>query len=230
MIPLKKTGDAPSPLSSKIGFLPEVCLIYGLTIAFLGASFIGAQAIGLPFASLARDTTAVLNGHPFVGMISNLGVLLFAMATGISLFCYAFLAIATSPRQAQFFLATGLFTGMLMIDDLFLLHENIFPLMLNISESLVFLFYIVCFCLYCFTFRKHLLNRYSYFFLLAAVFFAVAMTADKIPFLRLVLAQEAGDLLEDGAKMLGIVSWAAFVFRTGLQAVGVAKEQRQPLG
>lgn len=164
---------------------------------------------------LMRDPSATMEVPFYTGLVSNLGILLWSATAAICLFSsLAMRRSANHPEKTSFFLVIGLLTLALTLDDLFLLHERVFPDYLNISEKLVYIAYGLT-SLVCWLKFKQLILKTDFFLLLFAVgFFGFSIVVD-----RLLPFSESAILIEDGAKLLGIVSWLTYFTRTCLQAL-----------
>ncbi|QPC82007.1 hypothetical protein G4Y79_20305 [Phototrophicus methaneseepsis] len=192
----------------------------------------------VPVSMLINDTTYE-GGVPFyTGFISNLGILIWMSAAAICYFTYLLLRSYPDHPARQFLLASSLLSFYLTVDDLFLLHDDVFLNYVGVSEPVVFTLYIVLVGIYFLSFR-HLLRRSEYvLMLLAAIFFFISLAVDNLhellPGVYTALGDATGNpivvvdgvqkaatgtmsniryLLEDGAKFLGIVAWSLFFVR-----------------
>jgi hypothetical protein len=168
----------------------------------------------IPVEYLTRDPLAVAKAPFYWGAISNLGILVWCGAVVISWFSFKILQnIKIHNEFTHFFLFSGGITSILLLDDLFLLHEQVFPYNLNIPEKLVFLGYGILISLYLVKFRKTILKTEFILLVFAFGFFGLSVFVDLL---------QVGDwfgsdneyLLEDGAKLLGMVSWLTYFGRT----------------
>ena len=95
----------------------------------------------VPIKLLLRDANAEAHDPTlgllfFQGAFSNVGILLWWTAAIVSAFTYFLLRIvlrtrATTRLSKTFLLYMALFTGVLVLDDLFMLHEEVFPVRLG---------------------------------------------------------------------------------------------------
>lgn len=107
----------------------------------------------------------------------------------------------------KFILFGGLLSFILLIDDLFMLHEKVYPYHLGIDQNLVFLSYGFIFITYLVSFRKSIRKTNHNYLSFAAFFFAVTILIDILPLNHLLPMYY---LCEDGPKFLGIVSWFGY--------------------
>jgi hypothetical protein len=162
----------------------------------------------IPISKFTRDQAIVLNGTPFHGFLSNIGVLFWSWTSAIALFCYVLLKKnGDKSALAQFVLTGGILSSILLLDDFFMLHDWIFPKFFGANEKIIFLFYAVYLLRYLVKFKQVILAR-EYSLLLAAVFFfAFSLIVDTLPYSVLGIWHH---LFEDGTKFLGIVSWFGY--------------------
>ena len=99
----------------------------------------------VPFDMLLRDTNAEVydpQGHVmfYRGALSNIGILLWWTSTSICAFAAFLLRTATADLSRKrlgtaFLVYLSVFTGLLALDDLFMLHEEVLPVRLGVSEA-----------------------------------------------------------------------------------------------
>lgn len=182
-------------------YLPAVLLL--LAVAF------AAWTTGIPVSRFLLDPAILSGTHPLLGVLSNVGVLLWAATAAICGFTATLLYRCGGEReQIAYLLAIGMLTACLLIDDLFLLHEWFFPVVLGVQQPIVLAAYGVLFAALVLRFAVVILRYDPTLLVLAAAFFSVSLATDLLPagwFQTWNLLY----LLEDGAKWLGIVSWSS---------------------
>lgn len=168
----------------------------------------------IPIANLTRDPLAIVESPFYFGLVSNLSILLWCSCAAICfLVALAIPQSKISKKFRLFLLFSGLITSLLLLDDLFLLHEEAFPNYVHIPEKIVFLVYAILLFLYILKFRKVILKTKFFTLILAFVFFGFSMLLDKgiTTIIPQIWLQDGGSyLLEDGAKLLGILSWLVY--------------------
>ena len=195
-------------------YLPALLIL--LLLALI--SFYGEIPVGV----FTRDAASVKNFHPFLGLLSNLGVLLWCAAATIC-FLTGFIH-GSGPRRewAWFLLASGFLTLILLFDDLFLFHELLAPRYFSLDEKVIYAVYGLITLTYLLSFRR-LIYRTSLTLLgLAFFFFAVSIAIDELLQHRV---EQLGDwiyLLEDGPKFLGITSWCGYFIHLSLHTLTVS--------
>jgi cellulose synthase/poly-beta-1,6-N-acetylglucosamine synthase-like glycosyltransferase len=160
---------------------------------------------GTDYGNLTRDPVVVAEVPIWTGFISQIGILLWAAAATVCLFCSTVLTgTPESSRNRLFFLASGALTLLLGLDDAFLLHEEVFP-RLGVSEHAVYATYVGAVMFYLVAFRSLIMDSEFLLLGIALLGFALSVLSDLIagPF-----------LFEDGVKLLGIVTWLMYFSRT----------------
>ena len=169
---------------------------------------------GIPIGRLTRDPTSIVGSPLYTGFLSQIGIFFWSASAAICLFSAKVLSRHPDSLKIKCFLfVSGLLTLVLGLDDVFLLHEKFFPY-LGVPEKAVFVIYAVFVLFYLVRFYSIILKTEYILLGMALVFFGVSVTID--------LFQPYGIdryLFEDGAKLVGIVSWLAYFFRVGAFAV-----------
>lgn len=205
-------------------FLPPgatvLLVCWGLPAVALAAAVLGSHLTDRPISEFTRDIAAVAHLPPWIGMISNIGVLLWCASATVPL-AVALLGLHQGRRgpAIRFLLMLGLLSSALMLDDLFMLHEFVLPRFFNASERVLFAVYGVLLFLIVVRFRRLYPDTSAFFLLTALVCFALSLSIDFLP--------EASPwhsyLLEDGFKLLGTANWLAFSLQASLPLVILAE-------
>lgn len=152
------------------------------------------------------------------GAVSNLGILLWWAAASV----YAFVAylyrlrfgMPTSSLTHVFLIYMAALTGLLTLDDMSMIHEELLPIRLGVPEVSMYVLYGVL-VVGLTMFVRVLLDTDFLVLGLAFGFFALSMLTDMGFFHAFVsLPIGAFLLFEDLMKMLGIVCWLVFSLRT----------------
>ena len=153
--------------------------------------------------SLVLRDLAQTCGYPIgVGMISNIGILLWGAATSICLFTTFSQNI--NSDSSKLLLLGGLFSGLLCIDDFFLLHDRyIGPDFLNLTYLAISIFLLVRF--------RRLLKKIGLFNLIISILFlGLSIFFDGVIQQIFNQSYEITQLIEEGFKFLGIACWLNF--------------------
>ena len=190
----------------------KYAIVRAILIYFVGIICLALIAFQ-PFVEipvLTRDPLAITDGEFYFGLLSNIGIMFWCAAAIICLFTY-FLLRAVNPGLSQhFFLYAGLLTLFLLVDDLFMVHESVFPLYLRINEKVVMAMYLL--------FMGFLLVRYRYKILSTP--YLVLMSSLGFLGLSMIVDTALSNLpnyqylLEDGLKFLGIMGWLYYFTQT----------------
>ena len=181
-------------------------------VCFLGFSlffiiiFVG-HYFNVPVEKLTRDPAAVNNYHPFIGIISNIGILIWCSSASICLF-FAFFIKRENIEYYQFLLNAGILTSLLLLDDLFMFHDYIFPESLGISEKSIYVIYMLYILIFLLKFNGLILKSNYILFITGLFFFASSIAIDQ-----LIQPIKITYFFEDGCKFLGIAAWASYFIR-----------------
>ncbi len=102
----------------------------GFLLSLGGAGFtvLVAELTGNPIWKLAKDPAYVMRFPSYIGLLSNWSVMLWTTAAAICLFGAVILKQnAVSSDTVVFIAVSGLLNLVLAVDDLFLLHDWVFP-------------------------------------------------------------------------------------------------------
>jgi hypothetical protein len=177
--------------------------------ALLGVTYGVHRLTGAPLAALTRDPTRVLGGLPWIGLMSNLGVLIWASAAAICCFGAAVLSErGAERRRIEFLWVSGVLTAVLVLDDLLQLHEGVVPRITGWPESAIVSVYPILFLAYLARYAATILAAEWLLLLASAALLAASIGIDA------VFTGERRAFVEDGSKLAGIVLWLAFYART----------------
>lgn len=182
------------------------------------------HAIGLPFlvfiaiasalgwSDLYRwtaDAQTLTLARPWDGAISHLGMIAWSSASAIGIFVALTRWRQADPELTRLLLVGGLVTAVLLVDDLFMVHDELLPEEFGIPEllatggvALVPLAYVV-------VFRRPILRRTPWQVLAIAVAYLAVMGA--VDAVEHDIAIPAHHLWEEGAKFLGLLHWCGYM-------------------
>lgn len=183
------------------------------TLGLLIAIFISINT-EIPLDNFTQDPNAQFEAPFYIGFFSNLGIMLWSAAFTICFYGAWRTNGKSDKRGQQFLIFSGLITMLMTLDDLFQLHELVFPQYLSISENMVYLTYLNIYMIYFIRFRRQLLN--SDFIVLGISFFLLGLSTiiDILP-----LPIEKDTFLEDAIKLLGAITWLIYFVRTADEVV-----------
>jgi hypothetical protein len=193
-----------------VTFIPSISILVAMVVVRV--------LFKISMAAMTRDVTAIANIHPFSGILSNLGILLWCAAASICAFG-AMILRNVKPRDTFWFLlSSALLSAYLLFDDFFLFHEDLASRYLGLDENVVFVALGIAVSAYLIAFRRVILRTTFGVLLLALGFLATSVVIDAI--LDPLWLWRLGDweyFFEDGAKWLGIASWCSYYVNTSHQ-------------
>ena len=195
--------------------LPTLLISGAIALGGAAITILTANLTGNPIWRLAKDPAQVVGYEPYIGMLSHFAVLLWFASAVICLFTEIILRKSGAElRPRLFFLASGILSLTLALDDLFLFHDVILVKTLGIRESFFYLIYLVTIILYVLVFLRDIHKKeYILFWISFLLLFYSRGFRFLLPFLREY--ETPGDML----KFFGIVFWLAFFYRATSQEI-----------
>jgi len=189
---------------------PFLAVTYAvILLGLLIPIYIMGTQLDIPMAKFTRDPAAIFRFHPFTGVLSHLGILVWCATSAICFFTSVLLAKKGNILFGKFLLVSGLVTSFLLLDDLFMFHEFVFPKLLHIPQKAVYVGYLVLMFMFFMTFKSIIIQTEYTLLFAACLFFGLSIICDVF------LPQRGIEyLVEDGFKIIGIVTWAIFFART----------------
>lgn len=189
-------------------------LVTAVSAVLIGMALLIHFRMGVPFGDLTRDPVSIGELPVYAGFLSQAGIFFWAAAATVCFFAFRVLVQRRDRHPFTWFLFfAGALSLLLGLDDAFLLHERVFP-RLGVPQKFVHAGYASCVLLYLLAFRRVILDTEYVLLALALVGFAVSLSLD--------FASVGGVtpfLIEDGAKLIGIVSWQVYFFHVAAAAV-----------
>ncbi|MDJ1171653.1 hypothetical protein PMG71_19660 [Roseofilum sp. BLCC_M154] len=171
-------------------------------------SFVFTKIVGVDAYTVVGDPASVAEIPGYIGFFSNVGNLFWCAAVTVCFFsAFCLKKIKGCLQKSSFFLFFGLLSMILLLDDMFQLHElsDIFP---RFVEFLIFSAYGLAFISCVYSFRKIVLSSDYLLFLVLAFAFLVASGLYEFTSETLY----GKHWVEEGFKFLGIISWFAYFF------------------
>jgi hypothetical protein len=157
---------------------------------------VASWILGEPPAVFTREPQAVVKAPFYIGSFSNLGGLVWFSAAAIMSF-----AVSLKPSNRAALLLAALVTWAMGVDDIFMLHDKIYP-RLYLNETLVYLLYFGTIGFIFLRYRRQLARSTLVGIALTIGFWVLSAFLDYY-------FNHIGQLAEDGSKFIGIVIWAA---------------------
>jgi hypothetical protein len=215
-------------LFTQLGKLWKVLLfLYGsILLFFVVLNVISRSSDHITLSYFTRDVSAIGDLPFYAGLVSQLGGLLWSAALTICIFTFILLKRLgpDTERSRRFLLQAVILTGTLLLDDIFLFHEDIGPDYLHLSERVIVLSYLILTVLFLFiNFREILSSEYLLLGLALAMFglsiFLDAADLDDYDRYGLFFSEQFQIFLEDGFKFVGIATWLAYFLRYSVQRI-----------
>ncbi len=189
-----------------------------IALLFLAVGILSRVIKGASLAFFLRDVVATGKLPFFAGFVSQLGGILWSAALAICLFAWVMMQRRTDrfAGSKRFLLQGSLLTGLLLLDDIFLFHEEVAPEYLHISELIVFAVYMIVGIVFVFSNWKEILSSEYIILMIAFGMFATSIFLDALPLDSFHLRyfwEQLELFLEDGFKFAGIATWLTYFAR-----------------
>jgi hypothetical protein len=187
-------------------------------ILILAITVFITKSNNIRFEMVSRDPVQIFKGKPYIGILSNMGILLWCATSTIILYSSLICRILKrSPTETNFLFFSGLLSIFLMIDDLFLLHDVIFPKYLMINQKLFYLVYGFSVIAIFIRYYRIMLNTDYVLLMIAFILLGLSAITDVLLAMGLHFKHEYG--YEDSFKFLGIIAWFSYFSRTAFKFV-----------
>lgn len=187
-------------------------LLIGIIIiaTVLGAAEMIHQFRGIPYEDLTRDPNAISQKPKYIGFVSQVGIFFWFGAVSICVVSASLLKrLSSHSLHIQFFKFFALFTFVLGVDDVFMLHDE--SAHRGINEKVIYIIYIVCFIYCLLKFWKLIFKTNFNFIFIAGFFLGLSILMDSI--------SSSDYIIEDSFKLIGIVFWFFYFLDTALDFV-----------
>lgn len=193
--------------------------IYITSLLILSLVAVLGVIYNIPFEKFTGDPAMITNSNPFVGVVSNLGILLWCTTSSICFFSGSII-YNIDKKSALFLIFSGVFSTILLFDDFFMIHDYAIYYLVSSDNGqyAILTLYAIFSILYLLRFYKIIIEG-NYFILgLAFIFLGLSVVIDMI--------FESSGLeyfIEDSFKFLGIVSWTLFFSYTSYKYINKIK-------
>lgn len=218
-LPLTKGIEAMMQLARARRFQ----FIYFLAIALLAFIAIVSIAYNVNTDFYTSDVTNLAKLHPFAGILSNLGINLWWISAASGFFATMVLRKINQAKASSFLLSSALLSTYLALDDQFLFHEHLVFEYFGKGEKTVYAILAISILIYFKSFWRLILETKSQILFLAIAFLALSVGLDLA--WNLIWKHTSWRLghweflIEEGAKWIGIVSWAIYHVNTAFHFV-----------
>jgi hypothetical protein len=190
-----------------------LALVAGACAAVLAFVVVLKVVEDVSLGDLTKDPTVVLGGPAYIGVLSQLGVMLWAGVSAVCLFvAWTGRRVGADRELTRFFLASGLLSVLLGLDDGFVLHENL-------SQPIVFTVYLVLTAAWLWRYLPVIRTTDYLLLLLALASFALSMASDVAGSWESVPHVLRAYFLEDSLKFVALAFWLAYFVRLGTSSI-----------
>lgn len=200
-------------------------LIYlPISLLFIGVGILSRAVDHVSLAFFLRDIVATGKLPFFAGFVSQLGALLWSASLTVCLFSLLLLPRHTDRLMPtrRFLFHAAILTAVLLLDDIFLFHEEIAPEYLHIPERIVIVLYLILGVVFVFANWREMLASDYLILGLSLALFGSSIFLDALPiegFHVPYFWEQLEIFFEDGFKFAGIATWLTFFTRYGMQHV-----------
>ena len=202
----------------------KVCFIY----LFISGLLIGVGKFiyKIPVWWFTKESNGFMKGHFYIGALASLGIILWTVTATLCIFSYIYLhRYNRDSIFRSFLLHAGVLTTWLLLDDVYMWHDEMFP-WLGINQKYTYALYFVYVLFFLINFRKVILKTEFLILLISLSFQSFSVLMDFIHDNHLFTSQllktgltlnqynQMAVLFEDTAKGLGILTWLVYFSRT----------------
>ncbi len=170
------------------------------------------SAAGIETGLVLRDLLQTCDYPIGVGMISSIGVILWASASSINFFALND-NLMKNRRYKKLLIIGGIFSTVLCLDDLFLLHDK-----QQINQDILYTIYISLALYLILKFRELITEIDIFAFITSSSFLALSIVSDIFQDF-LPINYENVQILEEGFKFIGISCWVYFWSKAAIQSI-----------
>lgn len=163
---------------------------------------------------LTRDPASATRTQFYIGFVSNIGLMVWAGTVATCTLASRLLWRTDQHSQAHFFLASAGISLMLLLDDAFLLHENVIPQIFHVPEIAVYVVYGMLIVSYLIYFRNDIFGTDYTLLIMALSGFGFSLFIDFFDTDTIVYT-----FLEDAFKFTGIVLWLTYYMHTAYKSL-----------
>ncbi|MCP9237143.1 hypothetical protein [Lewinella sp. JB7] len=203
-------GELASVSSKGMRRYGAIMLIPAILIAcFIAIALTVNMVYYVPIGDLFRDPLALTEAPVYFGLLSQLGFFFWSVPVG-ALLLILVMGDWLRAHSRGFILYSFLLTMGLALDDVFMLHETVLPDTLGVPQGIVFAVYIFSMAGYLLFNQTAILRAPFPILFVALGLFGTSMLVDLAPGPERLIGIDMVFLLEDGAKLGGIIFWTCF--------------------
>jgi hypothetical protein len=204
--------------------VPVLLLVYLPGVVLIGVLYILYRTGTIPFGIIFSDPTEYLEYNRLNGLVLYLGIFLLISSAAVCIFNYFILRSRDhTGSEGRFLLFFGLFSILLAVDDLFMVHEGVSDAVATVTavtddlgEAITFAVYILVFAFFTLKYRKVIYRTEYFLFIVSIVFFVLSISLDLLP---VSLPDNPLFKGEEIFKFFAFITWFVYAARTALKMV-----------
>ncbi|MFK5582851.1 hypothetical protein [Serinicoccus sp. LYQ131] len=170
------------------------------------------------------DVATLTMAKPWDGMLSSLGMIVWSSAVAISVFVAATWWKESDERINKLLAAAAFVTAVLLVDDLFMFHDEVLPQFMGVPEKVATIGVALFPLALLWFFRSTILKTPWRLLAIGVGYLAFMAVVDTLEHSVTIPAHH---VWEEGAKFLGILHWCGYVILLAWgQARSVTVEER----
>lgn len=178
----------------------------------------------IPIRKLTADPAQIYDGPFYGGFLSNLNILVWAWGAFACWFTFWFLTENGGEGEwIRFFRLAAILTTVLMLDDLYMFHEEVFPHYLFLpwitglepNEKFVICGYGIFTLWFLYTSRNTIRKTAWVHLLVACAILGAGVLADRGIAKQIFTDSKVRAFIEDATKFVGVVGWSLYFSGTG---------------
>lgn len=194
-----------------------------ILLLFTTLGLVSRASGDITLSYFTRDVVALGDLPFFAGLISQIGGMLWSVTLGICLFT---LILVNGQKRniaaKKFLLGAVILTTILLIDDIFLVHEDIGPDYLHVGEKTIVISYFLITLYFLFVNRSEILTSDYLILGVALAMFGMSIFLDAVDLedydrYSFIFTDQFLIFLEDGFKFMGIATWLLYFARYSFQ-------------
>ena len=192
--------------------VPLAAGVAGLGVAAVLGFVLLGRIVDRSFRYFSKEPAETFQAPVYVGWAAHGTTLIWSIGAVCALLVGVVLrSIPAERERSSFLLSGGLLTALMVVDDMFLLHDGVYA-RASIPEELLYAAYGIAAAAIGWRFRRVILESHPLLLVAAVLAWGGSVASDFVQ-------ETTGRHLhvwEDGSKLVGVMLWSAFFARTGV--------------